>query len=337
MLPDDTATTRRWFVLNYIPPLPSAKPQRYVDDFNRDNPAGALELFAPKLRQARLVAGRVQYVEHNLTYHYLFVRGSFSHVKQLCAAPHNGFSFMLNPLSHDRYATVTDRAMESFRLVSRLYSNTLPFYDLTDIDLLEGDTVEIVDGEYAGLQGTFMPRARSNRGNLVIAATASLGTILWNVDARYVRILSFARDTRRQYDILSSFIPRLYPVLRHHHDGLMLTPREVSLLSVFNRRMQVVVPENPKLEAKLLATLLCVQYLLGDHVAYAATQKRFQSKQAALTNPDTRALTTLLLAVSTGNLSPLHAAYTELLNDPRPGTATRRQLIAEYQHYLDNS
>lgn len=332
MAPTDKTEEKHWFILNFIHTVTVTKPQNYIDLFNKDGER--VELFAPRIKSAHTINGKVVFIERPLTFHYVFVRGTLGDVKELCAAQGNGFSFMLDHSSTNRYGIISDSTMENFKMIARMYSNSIPFYNISDIELEAGDTVEVVDGEYAGLTGVFMPKSRSNNGNLVIAATSSLGAVVWNVNAKYIRILEFARNTRRQYDLLDSFIPKLFPILRKYHDGEKLTQKEISLLVVFNQRMGVVAPENQKLEAKLLATLICVQYILGDMTGYSRSLQRFQKREQALTNKWTRALAMLILSVSHNDLAKLPAAYDEISHMPEKPTVTQSQLLAEYRHYL---
>lgn len=287
-----------WFVLNFIPQVPGAKPDTYIKIFNSEHPQDALQLFAPKLQSFTITSGEVRIKERPLTYHYIFVRGNIKDIKTLCAGADNGLSILLDRGSSRRHAIVDDKTMESFMTLAAIHNNSLPFYDLEDIDLEEGDLVKVVDGPYAGLTGTYLPRPRSNKGNLILAATSSTGSIVWDIEAKYVQILRFARNSHRQYDILDAFIPKLYPILRKHYAGTPLAEKEKSVLKIFNRRMGTVVPDNHKLEAKLAATLICVKQILGDTDGMARTRARFQRRLPSVTNPWTHALITLLLTIS---------------------------------------
>lgn len=321
-----------WFVLHFIHKPGKPSPQKYIDNFNKEG--HSLQLFAPIIRPANVVDGKVVFREKLLTYYYVFVNGSFSEVKDLCSQPNNDLSFLLDRGSERRYAIISDRDMESFRIFARAHTNMVPFFNIEDIELSEGDIVEVVGGQYAGLKGTYMPRPRSNKGNLVIAVTAAMGAVAWDIDAKCVRILEFAHDTRRQYDIVDSFIPRLLPILRKFHDNKDLDQKEKSQLNIFNQRMGVVSIPNHKAEAKLLATLMCVQYLLGDLEALRITQRRFDKRKSAITNPWTLALTELLLAVATNDTPRLAAASQSLPSPSDRLTATQRQLLDEFSHYL---
>lgn len=333
-----------WHVLNFIKKLGRPSAQQEIDLFNKDG--HSLQLYAPIIRPAHLVNGKIVYRDRLLTYNYIFVKGTQDDVKKLCARDGNGMSLLLNRGSSNRYATLTDDEMENFKIIARVHTNTIPFFNIEDIDLQEGDKVEVVSGEYKGLKGIFMPKARSNKGNLVIAATAGLGAVLWDIEAKYIRILEFAPFTRRQYDLVDSFIPKLFPILRKFHADERLTDKEKSLLTIFNQRMGTVVPDNHKLEAKLLATLMCVQTIIGDRAGYKSSSARYEKRKYAVTNPWTIALISLLLSVATNDLPRLSAAFATLSSCGIPAATlspveslsplgeTKQQLLTEYRHYL---
>lgn len=294
-----------------------------------------MELFAPLVRPAKVVNGRVKYVEKLLTFYYVFVKGRLEEVKELCARPDNNLSFLLDRGSEKRYATISEADMDNFKIIARAFSNTIPFFNISDIELADGDLVEVVDGDCAGLKGRFLPRRRSNKGNLVIAVTAALGAVVWDIDAKYIRILEFARDKRRQYDIVDSFIAKLLPVVRKFHCRHPLSEREKAQLNVFNQRMGAVVPENPKAEAKLLAVLMCVQFILGDMEACRTTGLRYEKRKAALTNIWTIALTELLMSAVSGDMSRMNAAYETVRYTDCKLTNSQAQLLSEFKYYLE--
>ncbi len=322
-----------WYVLNFINRSGKPSPKIHIDSFNREG--HDLELFAPIIRPAHVVNGRVRYFERLLTFFYVFVRGTFDDVKELCVQQDNEFSLMIDRSSScHRYAVISDDAMENFKIFARVHTNTIPFFNIDDIELNEGDIVEVVDGDYAGLTGTFMPKSRSSKGNLVIAATAAMGSVLWDIDAKLVRILEFAPDTRRQYDLVDSFIPKLLPILRKFHAAESLTDREKSQLTVFNKRMGVVAPSSRKAEAKLLAVLMCVQLITGDMDGFSCSRQRFERRRTALTNPWTLALTELMLSVALNDMSRLRTAYESIRGTSDNLTDTRLLLLDEFKYYM---
>lgn len=329
------ADDRKWHVLHFINKGGSKTPQKYIDAFNDEG--HSLELFAPIVCPAEVVKGRVVYKEQLLTYYYVFVKGVFEEIKELCSRHDNGLSFLLDRGSEHRYATVSDSGMENFRIYTRAFTNMVPFFNIEDVELSRGDLVEVVGGDFDGLKGRFMPRPRSNRGNLVIAVTDALGAVAWDVSAKCIRILEFADDTRRQYDLIDSFIPKLLPILRKFHTGEELSMKEKTQLDVFNRRMGVVSLANHKAEAKLLATLVCVQFMLGDISSLGQTQKRLERRRPSLTNRWTIALVELMIGATFNDMQRLREAYVSLPSSTGELTATQRQLIEEFKYYLRES
>lgn len=325
------AAETHWYVLNFVKQFGFSSPQTVVTLFNRGE--RRVELFAPTIKQASTVNGKVVFKEKPLTYHYVFVRGRLDDIKALCTTHSNGFSFVLDRSSANRYGIVSNEAMESFMQIARHFDNTLPFYNIEDIDLEEGDLVEIVDGPYAGLKGIYMPKPRSTKGNLVIAATAMLGSMVWNIDAKYVRILKFAKNTRRQYDLPDAFVTRLFPILRKYHAGERLTDAEKSLLTVFCRRMDSVTLDNRKLEAKLTAILMCVQIILGDREGHSRSYVRYKQCMSAVTNIWTLALIHLLLGVSENASMRLVEGNKLIEKQQGKLSESQKQIIEEYHYY----
>jgi len=324
---------KQWYVLKFISRSGKPSPKDRISGFNHRG--HDLELFAPIIRPAHIVNGKVRYVERLLTFYYVFVRGTLGDVKELCVRQDNELSLLLNQSSSShRYAVISDAAMESFKIFARVHTNTIPLFNIDDIELNEGDIVEVVDGDFAGLKGTFMPKSRSNKGNLVIAASASMGAVLWDIDAKIVRILEFARDTRRQYDMVDSFIPKLLPILRKFHAEESLSDKEKSQLNVFNQRMGIASLANPKAEAKLLAVLMCVQFILGDMDGFRYTQQRFEKCRTALTNQWTLALIELMMSIVKNDMSRLRKAYESIQGSSGNPTTTQLQLLEEFQHYI---
>lgn len=282
-----------WFVLNHISAAPGKsipQAQRAVDTFNRLNDTD-LELFAPTIRQTRIKNGSEEIIEKPLIFHYVFLRADEAEAKRLCALPDNGFSFVVVRNSDQRHAVISDDEMEAFKLIAARYGNTLPFFNLDDIDLTEGDKIEIVDGEFAGLTGTYIPRPRSSSGNVVISADNGFASMVFDVKAKYVRILQFAPATKRQYDIIDAIIPKLKAAKAIIDKGQRLSQRQLSDLLLFTRRMENVRLDNHKIEAKLLALLIVAKRLLGiDEETLRPLLLRFARRRHAITNPKTLSL-----------------------------------------------
>lgn len=321
-----------WYVLNHIATTPSRNSaQRTVDRFNEAEGLD-LQLFAPSYVVREEKDGVVSMKRIHLTFHYVFLRGRLNDIKQLCRME-NGFSFLLNRSGVARYAMIDDATMRSFRIIAKAYENELPYYSLEDIDLEAGDLVEVVNGDFPGLIGTFIPKLKSNTGNIVLRVDQNLGTVAYNIKVSDVRVLEFARDSRRVYDQIDAFIPQLLKALRLQHDGKPLTPALISRLSVFCRRFEVVRLNNPKLEAKLYALLSVANSILGNIDEAARFRDLHNRRRQSMTNPATAALVMLLFGVN--DHDPVTLCNGKALIDSISAASALQQAIAEeYSYYL---
>ncbi|MDE5795672.1 MAG: hypothetical protein K2H75_01040, partial [Muribaculaceae bacterium] len=213
MAPDSRPDKPAWYVLNYIGGTIRNLAQKEVERFNSWNDT-ALELFAPTYVVREEKQGEIKFRTISLTFHYVFVRGTFAEVKRLCAQP-NGFSFLIDHGSAERYAIIDDRQMVNFKNIARAYKNCLPYFPLDEIDLEDGDLVEVVKGDFPGLVGTFMPKAKSKTGNIVLNVYNKVGTIAFDVKATDVRVLEFSSHSTRANDQIDAFVPHLLKALRY--------------------------------------------------------------------------------------------------------------------------
>lgn len=289
---------RKWFILNHFDALPAPRSQTAKTSIDRFNSAEncQLELFAPTFVKAVNINGRQIKREQPLTFHYVFVRGTLDEIKRLCGLS-NGFSFVLNRSSEERYATVDDKRMDDFKAIARAYSNSLPFFALDDIDLEAGDKVEIVEGTFPGLVGYYMPKAKSTSGDIILSVTQNLGTVVYDVKAKYVRVLEFSKKSRRANDQIDAIIPQLLKALKLYHNNIILPSSLTSKLSVFCSRMEAVKINNRKLDAKLQALLFAVNHILGRSGVSKDALNKFDKMKDAITNEWTLGLVNLLLSV----------------------------------------
>lgn len=324
---------KKWFILNHFEALPAPRRQTAQTCIERFNSAGGcqLELFAPTFVKAVNINGRQIKREQPLTFHYVFVRGTLDEIKRLCGLS-NGFSFVLNRSSEERYATVDDKRMDDFKAISRAYSNSLPFFALDDIDLEAGDKVEIVEGSFPGLVGYYMPKAKSTSGDIILSVTQNLGTVVYDVKAKYVRVLEFSKKSRRSYDQIDAFIPRLLQALRHYHEGVVLSDKEKSDITLFVRRMSVVKIDNHKLDAKLQALLFGAYQILGNIVESKRAKDRFIKISHSVTNEWTEALITLIFSVINKDFAQLESIRNNL-EKLTPTSIFHHNLMDEYAYF----
>lgn len=283
-----------WHLLNYIPPRGHSRSElpAIIRSFT------GLELFAPTfVALSDSTSGQVKRVEKPLLYHYIFLRGSESDIKQLCLT-RQGFSFVLDRDSR-RHITLSDEAVEQFRIIARYFSGKLPCFPLQDINLEEGDKVQIVTGPCAGLTGTYISRKGSRSGNILVAVDAALAAVVYDVRADYVRVLEFSRNSRRVYDQLDAYADKLKPLL----EEISPLPEVgdvpgggVSPSIIFARRLGDTRISNPKLNARRQILLYAAYSILGDSPKAAEALASFRKLAHHVTNPRTRAFCEAILA-----------------------------------------
>lgn len=320
----------RWFVLNHVGNAFHDLAKKEFDAFNSRYEAH-LELFAPTYVVRETKAGEVRMKTINLTFHYVFVRGTLPQVKQLCCMS-NGFSFLIDRGSKERYAVISDRDMANFKNIARAYRNCLPYFSLEDIDLEDGDIVEVINGDFPGLIGTYIPKPRSNAGDIVLNIYNNVGTIAFNVRATDVRVLEFSRKSTRANDQIDAFVPYLLKAMRLFHANESLPSPVIARLAVFCRRMEIVQLNNRKLNAKLQALLYAANHILGNIPAAETAKAKYEKLSSSITNEWTSALIALIFHVIDSDTARLDSAKATL-DKLTPTSKAQQMLVEEYNHY----
>lgn len=282
-----------WYILNYIPTrghrrdaLPAVVAsfnRAYSKEHGLGDTCEAVECFAPTFVQLKEEAGHMKKADKPLLYHYIFIRGEENAVKQLCYQS-EGFSFVIDRAGKGRYLTISDEKLEQFKLIASFYAGKLPCYPIEGTDLEEGDRVQVASGPFSGLTGTYISRKGGKSGNILVSVDGSMAAIVYDVKAEYVRVLEFARDSKRAYDQLDAFADKIKPVL-----GSRETPdiRLISVASIFTRRLGIVKLHNPKLDAKLQILLFAAYSILSDSSNARESLEKFRELESHVTNPKT--------------------------------------------------
>ncbi|MDE6048072.1 MAG: hypothetical protein K2G09_00040 [Paramuribaculum sp.] len=320
-----------WFVLNYIGVNSRDSAQKAVDKYNSLTQS-ALELFAPTYVVKEEKDGDIKFRTLNLTFHYTFVRGTFEQVKQFCAQP-NGFSFMIDHGNTERYAMIDDRKMVAFKNIAKAYQNCLPYYSIDEIDLQNGDLVEVVRGDFPGLIGTYMPKSKSSSGNIILEIYNNVGTVAFNVKATDVRVLEFSKNSTRANDQIDAFVPHLLSALRLFDSDQAIPSNLSAKLAAFCGRMEITTLTNRKLDARLQILLYAANYVIGNTTHAAIHLGKFEKLKNSVTNQWTQALINLIFGVITGDKDILAPSVDTVTAVSTPSKA--QQMIAEeYRHYL---
>lgn len=319
---------RIWYILNFIAPAFSRQKTigRIVEWYN-DAYSANLEYFAPTFVEMEKHDGRWVRKERPLIFHYVFVRGMEAEIKQLCA-PGRGLSFVVDKTGTSRHLTLSDTDMESFRRIAQAHSNNLPCFSPADIALEEGDLVEIVSGELSGVRGRYISRRGSNSGQICISLTDSLCAMVADVRADYVKVIEFARGTKRGYDQLDAHLPRLFRAIdAFKAEGRLSDPSLISPLIVFTRRFGEMRASNPKFAARLAILLYASYSLLGDEKNARQAMETYRKHREAVTNPWMQSLDDYLTGTITGDDTLLREAAERVAT--LPATTTHRRTLLD--------
>ena len=287
----------QWYLLNYIAPALRRREalMQAIDRINATTPeAPPVTPFLPEVVEAVESPDdrSIRLVGRPLLYHYIFLYGTLDAVKQL-AATLPGLSFVINRSATDpahRYLTLSEESLRNFRIIARRYANRLPYCAPDDALLIQGDEVEVVSGDFAGLRGIFIARRGSSDGNIIVRANRQIGSIAYDIRAEQIRVLRFAKDSRRAYDQIDAFVPRLLEANALYEADRPLTPSLSSSLQIFTRRYSATEIPGAKFDAKVQALLWRAHTILGNDTEAAAARARYQRRAPAVTNPRTLTL-----------------------------------------------
>lgn len=333
MSSDSRQNNVNWYVLNFIGSSYRELPQKVIDRFNIANDL-ELELFAPTYVMREEKDGEVKFRTVNLTFHYVFVKGLFEDIKRLCLQL-NGFSFLLDRSNEDRYAVIDDKRMMHFKNIAHAYKNCLPYFSLEDVELEDGDLVEVVKGDFPGLVGYYMPNPKSKTGNIILNVFNNVGTIAFNVKVTDVRVLEFSKNSTRVNDQIDAFVPNLLKALRYFNQNEPLPGALAAKLSVFCGRMGVIRLNNRKLDAKLQMLLYAANYIIDNSLEAEMAWNKFRTVKDAVTNEWTQGMIDIIFAIISKNPERLAAGYDKLKSAPTLSKA-QQMILSEYSYYLSN-
>ncbi len=297
--------------------------------FNRRRRA-SLEVFAPMYEVQEHIDGKDITRNLPLTYFYVFVKGNFADIRELCLEADNGFSFLINHSSEKRYATVDDERMEAFRRIASAYGNRLPVRSFTTGELEAGDVVEIIGGDFPGITGIFRPEPRSKHGYLLIPIAGNAAVSLQDVRIDNVRIIKFSQNAKRAYDHIDALARILLEAIRYISANATLSPELTRQIEMQSMRLSGTKIPHKKTEAKLLAMLAAARALLLDRTGADSFAAQYIKFADSITNKWTVAFTELMAYVATGNRKRLQRGAEAIAGDT-PQSALQRSVAEQYR------
>lgn len=245
-----------------------------------------LEYFAPTIVKAVTQGNRTIRTRQALACNYIFLRGAIDAIRKFRDI-YKDYN-LIKERSGEGYLRISAPDLENFRKVSIAYQNNMPCFRPDEVELLRGDRVRILDGQFAGIEGVLVTQKGRDGGRVIISIGNLLATETLDIAPAYIQILEFAPGSKHLYDKIDSFLPRLRRALHSYISRRMLPLDEAAPLDFFVRRFGVVESPSPKINAKLACLLLTATSLLGRKEESRIYRFRFLTNFKHVTNPRTR-------------------------------------------------
>ena len=244
------ADSRKWYVLSASDGLRSLERQ-----FERLSAARTLrgeapvEYFMPTCLKMSTQFGQSRMSRRKLIGNYIFVHDTYKNILE--AKQFVQSMWLLPHPDHNEgqreFMTLSDREMEIFKAIARAHANQLPCYPIGMVDLEEGDTVEIVGGEFDGMRGTLQCSQGRSGGKVLIAIGNLFLVASPDIEPQCIRILQFGKGNRHPYRKFEAHLPRAVLALTHLYglgegDQRGLTDEDLASMAVFVGRFEDLQP-----------------------------------------------------------------------------------------------
>lgn len=170
-------TQKYWYALR-VTYQREMKVKGYFDDLG-------VETFVPMQTIERVAFGRKRKVVVPAIHNLIFVRIEPQHIKRIKLSGTLPICYIMNPESKSP-VTIDDRRMQDFITVCNSNLKGISWVECSAAELRSGDTVEIVDGMFAGVRGVMV--RRNGRGRFVVSIHVAAVAI--SVPAKSVKKIS---------------------------------------------------------------------------------------------------------------------------------------------------
>lgn len=288
-----------------------------VARYNHDNGAH-IELFAPTFVKIYNEAKDPRRRLLPLACQYFFIRGTLAQIKDF-RSKNSGYN-----LIHDRadadpqgaYLSLTDDQMSGFRAMALAYKYNMPCFSPSEVDLVACDKVRIVGGDFAGVEGYLVTQQGRDGGRVVIKVGDRLAVQTLDIKPKYIQVLSFAKGSKRIYDKIDSYIPKLRRAMEYYSRNGELDVSNAAAVSFFITRFGAARIDTAKMRAKVSALLMASYYLMGDTERYVRERQQCIESLDNYTNTTTRAYVFVLMDFCTNdNISTQHETDASMPQD----------------------
>ncbi len=249
-------TEERWYVLRVV------QPSRSCMELLEQEPS----VFYPTYFEKFGKPGHIQTVIRPKISGYAFMRGIRSDVAAFCMSV-SGVSMSAVKEGRGkqifyRPMTVGDAEMECFMEAVNKMEGEMKLFDPRDIDLTEGDQIQVVGGPFDGIEGVLIAQQGKDGGMVYIRLNDSLYGSTLQIESSQIRIMAFGKGNRHVYDKLRSVRRRIESAAPVFASGRSISPREQQAFQFFLQRYGDVRLDTTRQRIEFLLALHTIHTLL---------------------------------------------------------------------------
>lgn len=245
---------------------------KYNDERGAD-----IEVFAPTFVKVYNEAKSPRRRMLPLACQYFFIRGRLSQVKDFRSrnTEYNLVHDRADKQPETSYLHLSDEDMSAFRSMALAYKYNMPCFSPSEVDLVACDKVRIVGGEFAGVEGYLVSQQGRDGGRVIIKVGELVAVQTLDINPKYISVLSFAKGSRRMYDKIDSYEPKLRRAMDYYRRNGELDVTNAVAVSYFITRFGLAEIPTAKMRAKVSALLAASYYLMGDKERYRQVRQWF--------------------------------------------------------------
>lgn len=249
-----------------------------VEKYNAEH-GSDFEVFAPTFVKVYNEAKSPRRRMLPLVCQYFFIRGRLSQVKDF-RSRNKGYNLVYDRAdkeSETSYLHLSDEDMSAFRSMALAYKYNMPCFSPSEVDLVACDKVRIVGGEFAGVEGYLVSQQGRDGGRVIIKVGELMAVQTLDINPKYISVLSFAKGSRRMYDKIDSYEPKLRRAMDYYRRNGELDVTNAAAVSYFITRFGLAEIPTAKMRAKVSALLAASYYLMGDKERYEETKRSWEA------------------------------------------------------------
>lgn len=344
-IPDITKAQRnsreiRWYILLLpVGHRGPAKGLRKELEYRQREGLPLFDYFAPQYKEVKRIDGKFVESDHALYFNYVFVKASEEEIYRMKQHHLAHFNFMPRVKVGDKsyYPYLTERGMDLLRWIAKAYSNVLPVCTIEPDQLIAGDRVRIVSGQFAGAEASVVKTIGGGSKAIMVRIENWMWVPLLHVRPSEYEIIALNEEGKHAYTQLDNerIQQGLHLALEHRMTGMDLTDADIRIAQEALKLYNNLEMGTDVMRSKLYSILLQAHTILSDREEQDKVMARAQAILPLLKAEQSKALLSATLYGCTDNLRFKEEADKMILRwkeEVQP-KKLKRQLIRRLEDY----